>query len=180
MAVVGAHVAVIAMLNKSGPPPAKQDAAPAEAMLLIQIAPAPAPMHVMPGDYLAIRKRRAAPSADAGSSPRKKAAAPILVDPQEPEMRVEAAPSDAPPPLRLDSETIRKAMQQDGRERSAMGFANRNADGPVRAGSDAAFAAAISAAGRRPCERGEYVGSGMGLFSAPFLAAAVLRGECAQ
>lgn len=95
-------------------------------------------------------------------------------------MRLEAAPGDAPPPLRLDADTIRKAMQQDGREGSAMGFANRIAQGPVRAGSDAAFTAAVSAAGRRPCERGEFVGSGRGLLSAPFLAAAWLRGECAR
>jgi hypothetical protein len=173
-------VAVIAMLNKSGSPPAKQDAAPVDAMILIQIAPAPAPAHVMPGDSLAIRKRSATPSTDAGSFPRKQTAAPILVNPQEPEMRLEVAPGDAPPPLRLDAETIRKAMQQDGREGSAMGFANRNAQGPVRPGSDAAFAAAISAAGHRPCERGEFVGSGRGLLSAPFLAAAWLRGECAR
>ncbi|MCT9812035.1 hypothetical protein N0K08_15420 [Acidovorax sp. Be4] len=167
------------MLNKSSPPPAKQDAAPVDAMILIQIppVPAPAPTHVRPGDYLSIRKQSATPSAGSGASPQAKTSAPILVNPQEQEMQVDAA---APPPLRLDSETIRKAMQQDGREGSAMGFANRNAQGPVRPGSDAAFAAAISAAGHRPCERGEFVGSGRGLLSAPFLAAAWLRGECAR
>ena len=182
---------VIAMLNKSAPPPAKRDAVPSGAMVLIEIAPAPvapAPMNVIPDDSLARRKHSTAASADSSSSPQRKTTASILVKPQGPEMRAEVAPPadkaeaaiDVLPPLRLDPETIRKAIQQDGRESKPIGFATRNASAPARSGSDTAFAAAISAAGRKGCERGEYVGAGMGLLSAPFLAAAALRGDCAQ
>ena len=80
----------------------------------------------------------------------------------------------------LDNPATRRAIRASAATLSLGARANAAAGVAAAAGSDAQLAAAVKAAGRGDCLKGEFAGSGMGLLSAPFLAAAAARGKCAQ
>lgn len=92
-----------------------------------------------------------------------------------------AEPAAAPPPAGslLDSEASRRALRDLARQ---PGLGERSAqvlDQPARSSAQR-MAEAASAAGKGDCGKGQYAGSGAGLLSLPFLAAAVARGDCAR
>lgn len=106
-----------------------------------------------------------------------------------PETAVAATAAPAPPPPAsapqppagslLDSEATRQAIRQIARQpllseraASATGEPFRTAEGRL--------AEAAAQAGKGDCMKGDYFGGGAGLLSLPFLAAAVVRGQCAK
>ncbi|HEY2256822.1 MAG TPA: hypothetical protein VGI11_14375 [Variovorax sp.] len=85
----------------------------------------------------------------------------------------------APPPLKLDAETIQHAIRDAARpsafgERAAMDLRD-----PTRSAFDGHLGTRIERAARGDCLRGEFKGSKMGLLSLPMLALAAARNECA-
>lgn len=92
-----------------------------------------------------------------------------------------AEPAAVTPPAGtlLDSEASRRALRDLARQ---PGLGERSAqvlDQPARSSAQR-MAEAASAAGKGDCGKGQYAGSGAGLLSLPFLAAAVARGDCAR
>lgn len=92
-----------------------------------------------------------------------------------------AEPAAVTPPAGtlLDSEASRRALRDLARQ---PGLGERSAqvlDQPARSSAQR-MAEAASAAGKGDCGKGQYAGSGAGLLSLPFLAAALARGDCAR
>jgi len=140
-----------------------------------RIAPPPPP----PARTAAPRGRPVAvprPPASPIRHPTEAAAAPAA-DPSTFTIPVAAAPASAPAsaPLRLDAETTRLAVRDVARHPSVAGMANL-AD--PRATSGERLTAGVDAAKKGDCAKGEFLGSGAGLLSLPFLAAAAALGKC--
>lgn len=93
-----------------------------------------------------------------------------------------APPASAPPPSAgslLDSEATRQAIRQIARQPLLSERAAAATGEPFRT-VDGRLAEAAAQAGKGDCMKGEYFGGGAGLLSLPFLAAAVVRGQCAK
>lgn len=88
--------------------------------------------------------------------------------------------TNAPAPLKLDPETMRKAVQQVKSSDKAIDLMPPNKASGEQPRSAAALSKGIAAAQHGDCLHGEFAGSGMELLSIPFLAAAYLRGHCAR
>ncbi|MNV75579.1 hypothetical protein D3C71_1688800 [compost metagenome] len=88
--------------------------------------------------------------------------------------------TNVPPLLKLDPETMRKAIQQVKPSDKAIDLIPPDSQPGAPSRSDAAFSKGIAAAQQGDCMHGEFAGSGMELLSIPFLAAAYLRGRCAK
>ena len=89
-----------------------------------------------------------------------------------------ASASAPPPPLLLDTDATRRAIRQAARapsigERAAVASAE-----PRQLRPEEQLGQQIEHSARGDCLKGEYFGSGGGLLSLPFLAAAVVRDKC--
>lgn len=119
------------------------------------------------------------PQAEATPWPPAPAAAP------SPTGTAETSAAPAPPPPEadasalLDSTATRQALLHLARQRPLTEQADQAA-GVAPPGPDTRPGHAIAQAGKGHCAKGEFPGSGMGLFSLPFWAAALARGDCAQ
>jgi len=88
-------------------------------------------------------------------------------------------PGRAAPSL-LDTEATQRAIRESARG-MALGERLGTARGePGRFGSRQTLGNAVEASGKGDCAKGKYAGGGMGLLSVPFLAAAVIAGDCAK
>lgn len=93
-----------------------------------------------------------------------------------------APPASGPQPSGsslLDSEATRQAVRQIARQPLLSERAAAATGEPFRT-ADGRLAEAAAQAGKGDCLKGEYFGGGAGLLSLPFLAAAVVRGQCAK
>lgn len=188
LAVTAGHVAVIALWHGNQAWPVRQKAPSTRAMVLLETAPVAAPETSQPAISKSDSRVGQVARAQARALPAPRRTATTLGQPQE---LVEAPTMALPPtvmdegakrphPLRLDDETIRKAIAHGGSSTHPIGLPALIQREPVRSGIDAALQTSIAASAHGDCERGQYAGSGMGLLSAPFLAVAALQGRCAK
>jgi hypothetical protein len=144
-----------------------------------QVPPEPAP----PSRQAASRTRpnppaegtRATPATPGSPVPAEAAVATTVAPAAEP-------PASAPPPVPgslMDSEATRQAIRQAARQPLLSERAATATGEPFRT-ADGRLAEAAAQAGKGDCLKGEYFGGGAGLLSLPFLAAAVVRGQCAK
>jgi hypothetical protein len=80
----------------------------------------------------------------------------------------------------METEATRRAIRASARAPSLGEQLARAREEPQRIGATERFANDVRNAGKGECLKGEYLGAGMGLLSLPFLAAAAMRGLCAQ
>lgn len=118
------------------------------------------------------RRRPATPAAAATPAPAEAIAG--VAAPSAPA----AAASAAPPPLRLDNEASQRAIRQAARAQGP-GGQTYTREGTATS-VDARLAQSVRETGKGDCLKGEYLGAGMGLLSAPLLVAAALRGACGR
>jgi hypothetical protein len=88
-------------------------------------------------------------------------------------------PPEADPAALLDSAATRQALRQLARQRPLTELADE-AGGVAPPAPDTRLGQAVAQAGKGHCAKGEFKGSGMGLFSLPFWVAALARDDCAQ
>lgn len=170
------------------PPVVQRAAAPAAAPRPVRAATrraaaAPAarslPPPLPPAHAAPAARQPGHPPAEATASPPAPAAAP------SPTSAAEAPAAPAPPPPEadaaalLDSPATRQAIRHLARQRPLTEQADQAA-GAAPPGPDPRPGQAIAQAGKGHCAKGEFKGSGMGLFSLPFWVAALARDDCAQ
>jgi hypothetical protein len=90
--------------------------------------------------------------------------------------------SELPKPFPLASDVVRQAAQTSAKqgtlaERAAQDLGAKSSS-PL--GAAATLEQGFKSAGRGDCAKGEFYGGNMGLFSAPMLALALAKGECAR
>lgn len=194
-AVLGAHVALLFFLHDTGTRKESKNTVRGGPVLLVEIAAADVRIasasisrESMPKQPTTEGKRSAAVVGATTTLAGTKRQAPVAMSSEELTMYQDVVePSHADdgtievlPPLQLDRETVRKAIQKNQQEMAWGRFPSKEGGSPARLGSDAALSAGISAAARGDCARGEFFGGGLGLLSIPFLAAEALRGHCAK
>ena len=142
-------------------------------------APAPAPAErtrTSPAPEAARPARPETAPTRAEPMPRLLPAQPVPEEPAAPD----ATRPEATGSLRLlDNEATRGALRDLARQPLLSERAAAATGQPLRSGAQR-MAEAASAAGKGDCNKGEFAGSGAGLLSLPFLAAAVARGDCAR
>lgn len=123
------------------------------------------------------RPRNLAPSTSVATQSPTRAEATVAL-PTEPASA--ASNPDRATPSLLDTEATRRAIRESARS-VPLGKQLDTARGePERVGARQRLGHAVGAAGRGDCAKGEYPGAGSGLLSLPFLAAAVITGDCAK
>ncbi|QPF72951.1 hypothetical protein G8A07_08425 [Roseateles sp. DAIF2] len=137
---------------------------------LIAARPAPPPARITPptrqAPAAAVRTARPAPAPAPASAPVEQTAA---ITPAQP---ASAAASGPTQPLLLDSEATRRAIRQAAREAAPLTAA------PPGETEQQRLARRIDQSGHGDCLKGEFIGGGMGLLSAPFWLLAEARGKC--
>lgn len=88
------------------------------------------------------------------------------------------APASAPQPLLLHTEATRRAVREAARNPPLAVVAQAGL--PQRETRDQRLARTIAEAGRGDCNKGQFLGGGMGLLSLPFWVAAEATGQCAK
>lgn len=83
-------------------------------------------------------------------------------------------------PSLLDTAATRRAIRASAREPSLAQQIARTSGEPPPTSAPDRLGNAVKAAGRGDCAKGDYTGAGMGLLSLPFLAVAVVGGQCAK
>jgi hypothetical protein len=102
--------------------------------------------------------------------------------PTAPPTEAQADPSESPKPFPLAADVMRQAAQTSAKqgtlaERAAQDLGAKSSS-PL--GAAASLEQGFKSAGRGDCAKGEFYGGNMGLFSAPMLALALAKGECAR
>ena len=144
----------------------------------LHVAPPPPPHPLPPPRAKTPSPAQASPRAPrvtpAAAQPREDAAQAITLPAPPPET---AAASAAPPDLSfLDNAATRRAIRDAARGTT---LASRGDDiTRTRQTAGERLAQGVDAAHKGDCMKGEYVGGGMGLLSAPFLLAAEALGNC--
>lgn len=97
-------------------------------------------------------------------------------------IELQADPSESPKPVPLAADVMRQAAKTSARqttlaERAAQDLGAKSSS-PL--GASATLEQGFNSAGRGDCAKGEFYGGKMGLFSAPMLALALAKGECAR
>jgi hypothetical protein len=153
----------------------KPAAAPEQRALRLRMLPAPVsarpaePPRTRPTP--AVRRAAAAPGA-AITAPAVADTAAITPPPAAAQ-----AASVAEAPL-LDSEATRRALRDAGRGPLLSERAAAATEAPALRSADEKLGDEVAKAAKGDCMKGEYAGSGMGLLSLPFLAAAALSDKC--
>lgn len=139
---------------------------------LIAARPAPPPARITPparqAPAAAVRTARPAP-APASIEPTAPVEQTAAITPAPP---ASAAASGPTQPLLLDSEATRRAIRQAAREAAPLTAA------PPGETEQQRLARRIEQSGHGDCLKGEFIGGGMGLLSAPFWLLAEARGKC--
>ena len=184
------HLALLWLLRGASIPPAPRGApAAAEQRLLLRMIPArvaraPIPQTTAEGPVRAYVPKPARLQARAAAAVRRTAISPSEHD--EAGVPAPAVPARTPAsasagtPSLLDTEATRRAIRASARTPSLTEQLARAREEPHRAGTQERLGEAVKSSGKGDCLKGEYAGAGMGLLSLPFLAAASLRGDCAQ
>lgn len=159
--------------REAAPEPPTREAAPEPPRPGAAKAPAPAARRAPQARAAATR-----PPAPVTSTPAPSAGAPVA-PPPAPEgvpPAATAGTADAPLSGLLDSPATRRAIADAARAPSLAQLPGTT----QRAGPSQRLGDAIGAGAHGDCDKGQYVGGGMGLLSLPFLAVAKLRGDCAR
>ena len=184
------HLALLWLLRGASIPPAPRGApAAAEQRLLLRMIPArvahaPISQTTAQGPVRAYVPKPARLQVRAAAAVRRTASSPSEHD--EAGVPAPAVPAQAPAsasagtPSLLDTEATRRAIRASARAPSLTEQLARAREEPHRAGTQERLGEAVKSSGKGDCLKGEYAGAGMGLLSLPFLAAASLRGDCAQ
>ena len=173
--------------------------------LLLSLRPAPAPRHEARLQLRLIPDERPAPSPPPSPemsaavskptpAPRPAVTAPaiVLLPPPAAEPAAEPPPAappaaptslaeataSAPQPLLLHTEATRRAVREAARNPPLAVVAQAGL--PQRETRDQRLARTIAEAGRGDCNKGQFLGGGMGLLSLPFWVAAEATGQCAK
>jgi hypothetical protein len=175
------HVVLLGLLQRAlSVAPARPAVAQAPLVLvwlkpeLPTLPPAPAPVPA------AAPQRQAPPRAPRIAPP---VTPPAGVEPVRPEAATEAASGPtatpgAPAGHLLDSEATRRAIREAARQSSTSELAARATGEPASMSPQDKMGQEIARGARGDCLKGEYAGSGMGLFSLPFWLMAELREKC--
>lgn len=91
---------------------------------------------------------------------------------------VAEAPASAQQPLLLHTEATRRAVREAARNPPLAVVAQAGL--PQRETRDQRLARTMAEAGRGDCNKGQFLGGGMGLLSLPFWVAAEATGQCAK
>lgn len=179
LAVAVLHVALLWLLataSRPHPTTPTRPAQPITVTFLESIAPTrPATPQVAPR-VATTTASRPAPRQTRAPAPARDTPIEALAVPAE-----AIAPSPvSPPPLRLNSEAIRRALRDEARQRSFADQATQDLRGPVPSAFDTPLAARVAGAAHGDCLRGQFKGSQMGLLSLPALALAAAKGECGR
>lgn len=122
---------------------------------------------------------RRTPLATRAEVPRQDAVLPQAITTQavaaEPAASQSATAVPATEPL-LDSEATRRALRASARDPGLAAQAGRFGSAPLT--PEERLGAEVQKSAKGDCQKGEYLGGGMGLLSLPFLAAAALREQC--
>ncbi|MDZ4360996.1 MAG: hypothetical protein U1B84_32055, partial [Variovorax sp.] len=160
LAVAALHVALLWLLataSRPHPTTPTRPTQPITVTFLESIAPTrPATPQVAP---------RVATTTASRPAPRQTRAPARDTPIEAPAVPAEAiAPSPvSPPPLRLNSEAIRRALRDEARQRSFADQATQDLRGPVPSAFDTPLAARVAGAAHGDCLRGQFKGSQMGL-----------------
>lgn len=183
LVVLGLHLALLSLLQRAGgglsaPTRAAPDAQKQRLSIPLRLLPLPAVREPRPQP-----PRIAAPAARSATrsiSPSAAPATPPALTAQTAPALAEAAPPQAEPaasgplPRLLDSEATRRALRQ-----SALGTPT----GPPQAlaeNSQQRLERGVKDSAHGDCLKGEFLGGGMGLLSAPFWLLAEARGKCSR
>lgn len=181
LAVLALHGALIVALSRSWTMPNATTPATRITLRVIPLAVPPAAEVAPPiaasllADQAARSRRPATTRASKPPETPVAATTSAAITPPEP-----AASTPDLPPLLIDTEATRRAIRASARTASLGDQLAKARDEPARQSAADRLAHGVKDAGKGDCAKGEYAGAGMGLLSLPFLAAAVIGGDCAK
>jgi hypothetical protein len=183
LAVAGLHLLLLVLLQRAMHAPATRTAPPQAPLVLVWLKPpTPTPPEsTSPREPSVSRPTRHPPRPTIAAEPSAQSAATPASASATTAQRAAssaAAAASVPDGDLLDTEASRRAIREAARQRSTgeMGAQATGEKGPVsdpdRLGQE------IARGAHGDCLKGEYAGSGMGLFSLPFWLIAELREKC--
>jgi hypothetical protein len=134
-----------------------------------------------PAAHTSSQRARTAGKVDTSAAPAPQAA-PTTAPPTVAPTDAQAETREPPKPFPLAADVMRQAAQTSAKhstlaERAAQDL---GATSSKPMGAAATLEQGFKSAGHGDCAKGEYFGAGHGLFSAPMLALALAKGECAR
>lgn len=183
LVVLGLHLALLSLLQHSGsglsaPTRAAPGAQTQRLSIPLRLLPLPAVREPRPQPPAAAPPRAAGPTARSSpppAAPTAQTAPAAAATPALAEATAQAEPpASGPLPRLLDSEATRRALRQSALETPT---------GPQQAlaeNSQQRLERGVKGSANGDCLKGEFMGGGMGLLSAPFWLLAEARGKCSR
>ena len=169
-------VALVQTMKRVQLPPRGTDHATTLVTVALHAAPPPPPVHPLPLPRAAAVVHAGPREAPAPARPREDAVQAITLPAPATPTQEAAASAPAPDLSFLDSAATRRAIRDAAHGSTLASRGNEITNTRETAGER--LARNVDAAHKGDCMKGEYLGGGMGLLSAPFLLAAEALGNC--
>jgi hypothetical protein len=181
-AVALMHLLLLALLQRALYVPAPRQTSSQAALVLVRLPPPQPPAPPPPSPSPSVEPR---PAAEPPRRSRAPAATPAPAEPHHvpvaaalPASAAASGPAGAPAESLLDSEATRRAVREAARRPSTGELGARASGEPAPLSTPDKLGQDIARGARGDCLKGEYAGSGMGLFSLPFWLLAELNDKC--